>query len=49
MVYSCVGGDLVRERIAFLERNDSYKFSFEQGESAAQVYPGQVTIHESAA
>ena len=45
VVYSCIEGDLVRERIAFLERNNNYKFSFEPRESMAQVYPGQVTMH----
>ena len=35
----------MRERFAYLETNESYKFTFESGESTAQVYPGQVTMH----
>ena len=38
------GGDLVRERIAYLERDQNYKFSLEPGETITTVYPGQVTI-----
>ena len=40
-----IGGNLMRERFAYLETNESYKFTFESGESTAQVYPGQVTMH----
>ena len=37
-----IGGDLVRERFAYLERNENYRFAFESGESTAQVYPGEI-------
>ena len=35
----------MRERIAYLKKNNDYELSFESGESIAQVYPGQVTIY----